>query len=137
MKTPLLSLLVAGCLAVVPGCGGPHAAKVYGLVTLDGEPLTRGGGTVTFHPVEQGALAYGQIDAQGRYQLSTGSDAGLTPGKYAATVVANEPLPLQNPNDEPQFRPLTPDKYRGTATSDLKVEVKPGDNDIPLALVSK
>jgi hypothetical protein len=32
--------------------------------------------------------------------------------------------------------PITPAKYGNTATSDLKVEVKAGKNDVPLALQS-
>ncbi len=116
------------------GCA-KHAAQVSGTVTLDGKPLTSG--TVTFHPAAGlGAPAYGQIDAQGCYELSTGTGAGLTPGSYVATVVANEAMPTRSPTEEVQFKLLTPEKYGSTELSDLKVEVQPGANDVPLALKS-
>jgi hypothetical protein len=122
--------------AFIAGCGGPNAAKVSGQVTLDDQPLTSG--TVTFHPQSgNGAVAYGQIDAQGRYELSTGSDAGLAPGPYVATVLATEEIPATRANEESTFKPTTPARYNNIETSGLKFEVKAGRNDLPLALTSR
>lgn len=117
------------------GCSGGNAATVSGVVTLDGQPLTTG--NVSFYP-DGGdqAPAYGQIDAQGRYSLSTGTDEGLAPGKYVAVVVATKdpPQAYDAQGSEIPPIPITPIKYGNTATSDLKVEVNAGDNEIPLAL---
>lgn len=120
------------------GCGGSNAASVSGAVTLDGKPLPTA--SVSFYPDGgDGPPAYGQSDAQGRYSLSTGSAAGLAPGKYVAVVVATKapPKPIDKTGAEIPPIPITPAKYGDTNTSDLKVEVKAGNNTIPLALQSK
>jgi hypothetical protein len=129
--------MLAILLVVSTGCSGPNAASVSGTVTLDGQPLTTG--NVSFHPDGgAGAPAYGQIDANGRYSLSTGTDAGLAPGKYVAVVVATKepPQAYDKTGSEVPPIPITPAKYGNTSTSDLRVEVKRGKNDVPLALQS-
>jgi len=132
----LLRRLLPILLIFVVGCSG-SAASVSGTVTLDGQPLTKG--DVSFHPDGgSGAPAYGQIDAQGRYSLSTGTEAGLAPGAYTAVVVATKDPPqlYDKTGAEIPPIPITPHKYGSTTTSDLKVQVKPGKNDVPLALES-
>jgi hypothetical protein len=122
-------------LVAVAGCSGPNAASVSGSVTLDGQPLTTG--MVGFYPDGgSGAPANGQIDSSGNYSLSTGSDAGLAPGKYIAIVVATKDPPqlYDKTGAEIPPIPITPGKYGSTTTSDLRVDVKPGKNTIPLAL---
>src|SRR5688572_29611841 len=81
---------------VATGCGGPNAAKVSGVVTLDGTPMFMG--DVSFYPDgyaegKGGAPAYGQITSQGSYKLSTGTSTGLAPGTYIAVVIATKPPP--------------------------------------------
>jgi hypothetical protein len=125
-------------LGVLGGCFGSNAASVSGVVTLDGKALASG--NVSFYPEStEGAPAYGQIDAQGRYTLSTGTDAGLMPGKYTAAVVATKEPPMATDAQGVEIPPIpiTPAKYGDVGTSDLKVEVKAGRNDIPLALESR
>jgi hypothetical protein len=132
----LKRLLAIVLISAVVGCSG-SAASVSGKVTLDGQPLTTG--YVSFHPDGTGgAPANGQIDAQGRYSLSTGSEAGLAPGAYTAVVVATKdpPQPYDKTGAENPPIPITPGKYGKVETSDLKVQVKPGKNDVPLALES-
>src|SRR5687768_10676266 len=129
-----------GCLLTIllfAGCSGKNAASVSGSVTLDGQPLTTG--NVGFYPDGgEGAPANGQIDSSGNYSLSTGTDVGLSPGKYIAVVVATKEPPqlYDKTGAEIPPIPITPAKYSDTNTSDLKVEVKAGSNDIPLALQS-
>jgi hypothetical protein len=124
--------------ASATGCFGPNAASVSGTVTLDGQALATA--NVSFYPDggSGGAPAYGQSDANGRYSLSTGSDTGLAPGKYVAVVVATKepPQPYDATGSEIPPIPITPAKYANVETSDLRVEVKAGKNDIPLALQS-
>ena len=130
-----LTLLLA--VVVFLGCSGPNAASVSGNVTLDGEPLTTG--MVGFYPEGgNGAPANGQIDSNGNYSLSTGTDVGLAPGKYTAIVVATKdpPQPYDKTGAEIPPIPITPAKYGSTTTSDLRVEVKAGKNTVPLALKS-
>jgi hypothetical protein len=132
----LTSALAAIVLALA-GCFGPHAASVTGQVTFDGQPLTSG--NVSFYPDGgNGAPAYGQIDSQGKYTLSTGTDAGLEPGPYIAVVVATKepPQPVDAQGVEIPPIPITPAKYGSVSSSDLRIEVKAGKNEIPLALQS-
>jgi hypothetical protein len=123
--------------ALLAGCSGPNDASVSGTVTLDGQPLTTG--NVSFYPDGgSGAPANGQIDSSGRYSLSTGTDAGLAPGKYVAVVIATKEPPQQYDAKGGEIPPIviTPAKYTDTSTSDLRFEVKAGKNDITLALQS-
>jgi hypothetical protein len=123
--------------SLVAGCSGQNTASVFGIVTLDNQPLPSA--NVSFYPAdEKNAPAYGQTDAQGRYSLSTGSDAGLAPGQYIAVVVATKepPQPYDATGAEVPPIPITPAKYGDATKSDLRVEVKPGKNDIPLSLQS-
>src|SRR5262245_37433728 len=127
--------LVVACILVVSGCSGPNAASVTGSVTLDGQPLDNA--NVAFYPDGgNGAPANGQSDANGNYTLSTGTDAGLSPGKYIAIVIKTKdpPQPYDKTGAEIPPIPITPAKYGSTTTSDLRVDVKPGKNSIPLAL---
>lgn len=131
-------MLVILLVVASSGCSGPNAASVSGNVTLDGQPLTTG--SVSFHPDGGGggAPAYGQIDSSGNYSLSTGTDAGLAPGKYVAVVVATKEPPqlYDKTGAEIPPIPITPAKYGSTTTSDLRVDVKAGKNEVPLALQS-
>lgn len=126
-------VVLAGVL--VAGCGSPHEASVSGTVTLDGEPLDRG--TVSFHPVGEGAVAYGQIGADGSYEVKTGRESGLAPGDYKVTVVATTPPPPpKDPMDEPVGELITPQRYGAKQTTDLQFAVEPGSNTIDLELTS-
>ena len=131
------SVLAILVMASVTGCSGPNAASVSGTITLDGQPLPSA--NVSFYPDGgSGAPAYGQSDVNGRYSLSTGSDTGLAPGKYVAVVVATKepPQPYDAKGSEIPPIPITPAKYANVETSDLRIDVKAGKNDIPLALQS-
>jgi hypothetical protein len=120
-------------LLLLAGCGSSHDASITGHVTLDGSPLTSG--TVTFHPAAGGAIAYGQIDSQGNYAVKTGRESGLTPGSYVVTVVATgEP---SKGMDESPGELLTPARYGSVEESDLKFEVKAGENTIDIPLTSQ
>lgn len=130
-----VALLVAGALMAAGGCSGE--ARVSGSVTFDNQPLNTG--VVSFHPVGEGPVALGQIDDSGNYTVAVGSGAGLPPGEYVVTVVANEPL--VQPKD-PRMAPspgkrITPEKYAAKEKSDLKYTVKPGSNTIDLSISSK
>ena len=123
------------CIAMLTGCSA-HEAQVSGVVTLDGQPLNDG--LVTFHPVSGGALAYSRISSGGRFELRTGSQGGLSPGEYQATVAANGPVPAPTAKNREPIAPLiTPLKYNQKETSGFSVSVAPGDNVVNLDLMSK
>lgn len=123
-------LTVACLLSAAVGCGTGSGATVTGTVTLHGRPLDRG--TVTFHPVESGPIAYGMIGMDGSYTLQTGARPGLDAGKYVATVVATTDAPPSSPDSTGKL--LTPARYGDPKQSDLHCEVKPGHNQLDLPL---
>src|SRR5262245_59929095 len=90
-------LLVTLCAALIglnfAGCGGsPEGgdvvlAQAEGVVMFEGSPMA--GATVTFIP-ENGPVAMGTTDLQGKFRLSSGAMAGVAVGKAKATVSAVE-----------------------------------------------
>ena len=129
---PFVFLIAAVGLPFVIGCGSKHAASITGQVTLDGKPLDRG--TVTFHPVAGGAVAYGQIDADGNYAVKTGRESGLVPGRYRVTVVSAGP-PSKG-QDESPGELFTPVRYGRLEETDLEFEITAGANSIDVRLTS-
>jgi hypothetical protein len=118
-------------------------ATVQGTVTIDGVLATRG--TVTFHPVEKGPVAIGQIHKDGSYALRTGAgntvdpDAAKIPaGEYVVTVMVMGDSPDAKPKDDgspPIAGPrLTAIKYASKETSGLTFTIKPGRNVFALEL---
>ena len=131
LRLVLLSL----SFVILVGCGGRHEATVSGTVTLDGQPLDRG--TVTLHPTGGGAAAVGPIGSDGVYTIKTGTESGLAPGEYTATVVANEdPIPSTTGGAPMPGALITPARYGTLETSDLHITVTHGANDRPLKLTS-
>ena len=118
------------CLLVL-GCGG-HPASVTGTITLDGRALPAGAnGGVTFHPVAGGTPANALLLPDGTYNLNTGSQHGLEPGRYRVTITVLETLPprLKDGTQEPG-KLLSAQRYRDKERSGLEVEVKPGKNRV-------
>jgi hypothetical protein len=135
----LRTTMVLGLLAVLtlalPGCGG-GLASVQGKVTYDGDALDTG--TVQFHPVGDGPVAYGQIQPDGTYRIKTGTESGVAPGEYRVSVTADAPVTeaLNPDGSEALPESLIPDKYRSPATSGLTFTV-PSDEGYDIALVSE
>jgi hypothetical protein len=134
-------MIFGGTLALTSfsGCGN-GLASVSGSVTLDGQPL-RGGngvrGTVTFQPKSgQGATAVGNLDENGKFVLSTGSQKGVAPGDYLVACSATQIIPSKNPGGTPSGRRVTPLKYADAQTSGLQFTVQSGGNEFELPLVS-
>lgn len=138
--TACLGLAMLGFVTAA-GCGRGLPGRISGRVTLDGQPLTTG--LVTFHPTESGAVAYGPIDADGRYEVRTGSTIGLAPGTYAVTVAANAPptsppAPADNrAYGEPIMPLITPLTYARRDRTPLRATVEPGDQTFDFELKSE
>lgn len=133
------------------GCGGragPKVEYVEGLVTLDGSPVA--GASVGYSPVDRsiGLPASGKTDAQGRYRLTAvrgaREGAGTAVGDYAVSITKLEVVPPDEPQPPPPtwwnpslgpkpipVRSLIPEAYGESATSGLRVSVKPGRNTGP------
>jgi hypothetical protein len=130
----LLILATAG----LTGCGSAGSAptaEVKGKVTYQGNPVPNV--NVTFTP-DNGRPALGTTNENGEFTLSTFSEAdGAVPGMHTVTLATNETEPMPGTPEAANYQPKPlpfPEKYTSPATSDLKVEVKDGSNDIPLEL---
>ncbi len=80
----LLLAIIAGC-----GRGGLDTVPVSGRVTYQGAPLPAG--TITFSPnnKDSGHAAWGDLDAEGRYTLTTiKTNDGALPGEYRVAVIS-------------------------------------------------
>jgi hypothetical protein len=130
------SFLAAFATTVLAGCGGPYDASVSGVATLDSAPLSRG--VVSFTPTASGASAYGQIGADGKYQVWTGREEGLASGDYVVSVVSTEDTGDRGKGGGPPplGKSITPDWYRDPNTSGLNFTVASGENEINLELKS-
>jgi hypothetical protein len=133
MRTIHSLWFLCGLLALAPGCRRTLEGSIQGTVTLDTAPLNRG--TVTFHPVSGGAAAYGRIQADGSYTITTGNSRGLSAGEYIVTVVATA-APSDTRKDV-TGKLLTPLRYQNVGQSPLRFTVQRGGNKIDLPLVSK
>lgn len=131
MKTHVLCAVVALCLA---GCGG-KPATVDGTVTLDGEPISKG--SVSFVPSSGGQQAFGVVESDGSYSLSTNSSSGLELGNYQVRVVAREMIKSDEGFAPMQGDYIVPKRYANHATSGLSFEIKSGRNKIDLELTSE
>ena len=132
-QTPAICLLIFAIAWVVVGCAPSYESSVFGVVTLDNQPLPLG--TVKFYPVGPGPVAYGKINADGSYAVKIGSDDGLPPGEYIVTVVSMTPPPEGVSRELGEL--LTPQRYGQQQSSDLKFTVEPGKNVIDLELHSE
>jgi hypothetical protein len=127
-------------LVLVLGCGSSRVASVSGTVTLDGQPLPDA--LVSFQPLSEGAVnpgpgSTGRTDEQGRYTLRvTGGGKGAVVGWHKVKVSC--PVGGGGEDAEERRAPVrdrVPPRYN--RNSELKCEVKPGDNTADFPLTSK
>src|SRR5690606_23785262 len=104
-------VLLLGC-----GDGRPKRVPFSGQVLIDNQPLTSG--TIMVIP-DNDRPATGQIGSDGRFTLSTYTDAdGVVLGTHRVEVIARE-----NVNNS-VIKHLTPRKYQDAATSGLTITVE-------------
>ena len=127
--------LACGCSRQTP------AYPVSGRVTLDGKPLVDA--QISFRPA-QGPEAFGVLDGEGRYRLSTrAAGDGAVAGTHAVTVsqltvgLALEPgVPPRLERPTPGVMPV-PEKYLRAETSGLSATVAPGVNTFDFNLTAR
>lgn len=125
----VLMLAVAGLgVGCAEDAAPPETVKVTGLVTYKNQPLSKG--AVTFQPVDPGKApllrpAQGQIQSDGRYELSTFKDGdGALPGHYQIVVTSYENEPTAEEYDAGAKRISSiPERYSNALTSGLVAEV--------------
>ena len=133
----LLCVMVAMTFMSVLGCAGDKKKTniVRGKITFNGKDVPNG--TITFFP-ESGPTATGEIKPDGSYTLTTFQNGdGAVEGNYTVVVVAMQNQVGRLPEERtPLPPPIVPEKYTSAATSDLRAEVKAGENVINFDLES-
>ena len=135
MTTNRILVVALACAAAV-GCGGggisaPGTAPVSGSVLFKNRPVP--GVKVTFHPqFNMGSIKFtpnGETGTDGRFTLSTAAaNDGAPPGDYVVT------LELLRGGADRLGRDIEVDvwkgKYSDPATSQFRVTVKKGENQL-------
>jgi len=109
---------------------------VKGKVTMNGEPVRLA--VIYFHPKDPalGNEAKGYVREDGSFSIRTYSnkdDDGAVAGEYKVTIKPYSAT-LYGPKPEAVEPSAIPAKYTSSKTSDLVVEIKPGENNPHLRL---
>jgi len=126
--------LALGVLAIVGCGGGPATEKVTGTITANGQPVT--GGTISFAPVAEGAVATVEpmsatVGSDGTFSL------GVVAGKnrvmyYAPPVEQGEAQEWDGKGKPPE---TNKSPYDGLRAEPSEVEIKSGKNELTFELV--
>jgi hypothetical protein len=123
-----LLLVLCLCPAMLAGCGSSKPmGTVKGTVTLNGQPYADA--SVVFLSLTSGQASSVDIQAGGTFQLP----APLPADTYTVYLAPK----AGNPSDEPKpvsIDAAVPDKYWNEAASDIKIEVKEGENNVQVEL---
>ncbi|WP_165246377.1 hypothetical protein [Paludisphaera soli] len=119
------AIFAAGCSE--GSYDGLDRKAVYGKVTLDGAPLTKG--AITFDPAEgqAGAVGSGGAVIDGAYSIDAAQ--GPTPGKYKVSIRSaggDAPAEKAAPGMPPKKAAPDPIPKQYNAASTLTAEVGPG-----------
>jgi len=129
------------------GCGGsntPELADVEGTVTLDGKALA--GALVTFNPLDgekpAGRPSFARTDSNGHYEMVYTDEAeGTIIGTHSVSISTQ--LDGDPDSEDPKMQKSAPErlpaKYHLNAfdNPDMRVQVKPGSNELNFDLDSK
>ena len=124
-----LASLSVGCLLAAMGCSESQPmGTVKGTVSVKGKPYTDA--AVMFVSTASGQGSGGDIGADGSFTLADPLPVGTYTVYFAPKSIAPEdataaPVPIHMDKS-------VPEKYWNEASSDIKVEVKEGDNNIPV-----
>lgn len=144
-----LALLLGGLALLLAGCGGPKGPKITGSVTLDGYPLTHA--RLDFESVDDNLQSgnFAETDEAGRFEIKPHPTIRWTlkPGTYRVYVTkwvdraGNVPPKGEDGGTadmDGQLFNRVPARYsdREDEGTILTVEIKSGDNDIPIRLTS-
>lgn len=127
-----VTLMFVGC---GPADDTPDLGTVSGLVTLDGTPVANA--EIVFKPLGGGRISTGVSDDSGAYTLEYKNNTpGAKVDRHRVSVRTGreaEGLP-QMEGYVPPVKETIPEKY--IIKSELEVDVKAGENTIPLDLTS-
>jgi len=124
---PLVIICATLLPVVMTGCGGPPMGTVSGTVTINDKPYSAS--DVMFLDLKTGQAASGEVQPDGTFTLSQELPLGAYTVYLAPKAVpeAADPAPVK-------IDTSIPDKYWNEASSDIKVEVKEGPNQVQVAL---
>jgi len=125
VSTCCLLFLCIGLFSCGAGGSGVPLEKVSGKVTLNGQPLE---GAIIVYESTSGVSSHGVTDAEGHYEMKSKQDEpGVPVGSYVVRIIKTE--------GEVAGQELIPAKYN--ASSELKADVKTGDNQFDFELQNK
>jgi hypothetical protein len=130
MNRFFLPVLLGVISGVCVGCDrpGPPVGMVRGTVTLDGTPLPDG--QVTFFSIDDTKPPAGGPISDGRIAVE------VPIGTVRVIVNSLHVVrPPRLPEDEGDARERVPPRYN--SASELRLDVRPGDNPVTFALVTK
>ena len=130
IRTLTILLLALSAPLLAAGCGGdPNLASVYGVVTLNGQPLPKA--FLTFIPQGgKGSPSYGKTDDAGRYQMQfSDSASGAWIGRNLVKISTADAV-----NPEVTIPEQVPPAYN--RNSDLYRTVEQGKNQFDFELKS-
>ncbi|QDU19154.1 carboxypeptidase-like regulatory domain-containing protein [Urbifossiella limnaea] len=131
-------IAAVAALVVVAGCGKQPGEveklptqPARGFVKYKGAPVKDA--SVSFQSLDGKVAANGKTDGVGSFTLSTyGQADGLPAGKYKVVVAVSAAKEIEPgvlaPEPEGGFKSPIPAKYANPSTTDILVEVKPGDS---------
>lgn len=111
------------------GCGkSVPTGTVQGKVTLNGQPYDNA--VVAFMCLDTGYVALADIQSEGAFVIAE----PVPVGNYTVYLA-----PKADPGGGDEPRPVTidqsiPDKYWNESSSDIKIDVKEGENDVAVEL---
>jgi hypothetical protein len=124
----LTAVLVTSAFCLI-GCGGQPGSKlklvkVTGTVKLDGKPLPQG--TISFIGSDANAVnAAGELDASGRYSLSTQQKGdGIPAGSYKVRIESWASPPKMVATGVEPGKSAIPDRYSSVESSGLTATVE-------------
>lgn len=125
VSTCCLLILCIGLFSCGAGGSGVPREKVSGKVTLNGEALDN---AIIIYESASGDSSHGVTDAEGHYEMKSKQDEpGVPVGSYVVRIIKTE--------GEVAGQELIPAKYN--ASSELKADVKTGDNQFDFEIQNK
>ncbi len=132
LKLRAAVVCVAVWLIAVPGCGAKATYPVAGKVVLKGQADAKAltGYLVTLESTEQRVSGFGEIQADGTFQITTFAEGdGAVPGKHRIAVTPPTP-----DSDQPRPPSKIDTRYLEFSNSGLETEIRPGKNEVVLEL---
>ena len=113
------------------GCSPGYRAGVTARITLGGKPL---GKVIVMFVPDAGPSSGAMTDEDGRYELTSGPNAGKNVVTGHCRVYLTEPI--EDPTKPPP-RPRFPAKYLSGESSGLECDVESGPNVVDLDIPEK